>query len=152
MKLLTLLGRVGPALTFTLTAPSRPVLTISPRSPGRALPSSPPRDPSRVCTVDSSDPTADAGPALVAAATQCNDGGTVVLAEGETYTIASPTDLTFLRSVDLAVLGTVRFSTDVAYWQEEAFAYAYQDTRLFWRFGGTDVNLFGLGVGVIDGM
>ncbi|KAI1497799.1 polygalacturonase [Biscogniauxia marginata] len=139
---------VGLGLSFV--APQRPDLHVGPKTPTKPLPYSPPRDASRICTVDPTTP--DAGPALLQAAKDCNEGGTVVFLENTTYTIASPVDLTFLKGIDIAILGNVRFSDDVTYWQTTAFEYAYQNTHLFWRFGGEDVNIYGLGVGVIDGL
>ncbi|KAI0018736.1 polygalacturonase [Xylariomycetidae sp. FL0641] len=139
---------LGVALSATLSP--RPELSVGPKSLARPLPQSPPRQDSKVCTVDAS--VEDAGPALIEAATECNDGGTVVFSENATYTIASPVDLTFLKSIDIAILGTVNFSDDVEYWQTASFSYAYQDTHLFWRFGGEDVNIYGDGKGTLDGL
>ncbi|KAH9906904.1 polygalacturonase [Xylariomycetidae sp. FL2044] len=130
--------------------PERPSLNAGPKSLSKPLPASPARDPARICNVDPA--VEDAGPAFVQAAQDCNDGGTVVFLPNETYTISTPVDLTFLKSIDIALLGTVTFSDDVLYWQPILFEYAYQDTHLFWRFGGEDVNIFGLGLGLIDGV
>ena len=103
------------SVALALTLPSRPPLSISPKSPSTPLSPSPPRDPSRLCTVDPS--AADAGAELVRAATECNDGGTVVFSPNTTYTITTPTDLRFLKHIDVAILGTVKFSEDVEWWQ-----------------------------------
>lgn len=135
------------AASFSL--PDRPRIDVSPKSLVPGLPESPSRDSSRICIVD---PLAeDAGPELIKQANECNNGGTVVFLPDETYRIDSPTDLTFLEHVDIAILGTVTFSEDIEYWQTAAFTIAFQDTTLFWKFGGEDVNIYGLGVGTIDG-
>jgi galacturan 1,4-alpha-galacturonidase len=139
----------GTPFPSPFSLPALPELRISPKTPSTPLPPISARDVSRVCVVDPD--AADAGPALVSAAQDCNDGGTVVLLPDTTYTIASPTDLTFLQSIDILILGTVVFSDDVEYWQTRAFEYAYQDTHLFWKFGGSDVNIYGLGIGTLDG-
>ncbi|KAJ8119921.1 hypothetical protein ONZ43_g3237 [Nemania bipapillata] len=138
------------AATTSFSLPILPTLTPGPKAPSIPFPPSAARDPSKICVVDPE--VADAGPALISAAHSCNNGGTVVLLPDTTYTIASPTDLTFLQSVDILILGTIVFSDDVEYWQTTAFEYAYQGTHLFWKFGGTDVNIYGLGIGTLDGL
>ncbi|KAJ3560858.1 hypothetical protein NPX13_g9160 [Xylaria arbuscula] len=138
------------AASTNFTLPTLPTLTIGPKTPSDPFPISAARDPSKICVVDPE--VEDVGPALVAAAQECNNGGTVVLLPDTTYTIASPTDLTFLQSIDILILGTVVFKDDVEYWQTTAFPYAYQDIHLFWKFGGHDVNIYGLGTGLLDGL
>ncbi|KAI0402327.1 glycoside hydrolase family 28 protein [Xylaria palmicola] len=144
------LAATATATTIPFTLPALPSLTAGPKTPATPFKPRAARDASRICIVE--DGGVDSGPALVAAARDCNNGGTVVLLPETTYTIASPTDLTFLKSVDILVLGTVVFSDDVEYWQTRAFAYAYQDSYLFWKFGGEDVNVYGLGIGTLDGL
>lgn len=146
-KLVVVSGLVSAAASFVL--PERPSLSVFPKTLHKPFPHSPPRNPLKICIVDPK--ATDAGPALIKAAKKCNNGGTVVFLPDVTYTINTPTDLTFLKHVDIAILGTVTFSDDVEYWQTTAFAIPYQDTHLFWKFGGTDVNIFGLGIGTIDG-
>ncbi|KAI0479844.1 glycoside hydrolase family 28 protein [Xylaria cf. heliscus] len=138
------------ATTTSFSLPALPNLVAGPKTPYTPFPPSATRDTSKICVVDPN--VADAGPALISAAQDCNNGGTVVLLPDTTYRIASPTDLTFLQSVDILILGTVVFSDDVEYWQTRAFGYAYQDSHLFWKFGGKDVNIYGLGIGTLDGL
>ncbi|KAK1238531.1 hypothetical protein MKX07_006677 [Trichoderma sp. CBMAI-0711] len=80
---------------------------------------------------------------------RCNRGGTVVL--NEEYVIASPLDLTFLESVDVAITGTIKFTNDIDFWVVNSFKYDFQNSSAFWRFGGKDVNIYGGGHGLIDG-
>jgi hypothetical protein len=110
---------------------------------------SPARDPSRVCVVPSS--VGDVTPALIAAAHECNNGGTVIFPAGANYTIATAADLTFLQSIDIAILGTVVFKDDLDYWQTHGYNYTFQGATLMWRFGGQDVNIYGLGEGGLNG-
>jgi galacturan 1,4-alpha-galacturonidase len=149
--ILTIKATITGATAPRFSLPALPTLTIGPKTPSTPFAStrSVARDASKVCVVDPH--AVDAGPALISAARDCNNGGTVVLLPDTTYTIASPTDLTFLQSIDILILGTVVFSDDVEYWQTKAFGYAYQNTHLFWRFGGRDVNIYGLGIGTLDG-
>ncbi|PQE07854.1 Exopolygalacturonase A protein [Rutstroemia sp. NJR-2017a WRK4] len=131
-------------------SPSRPNIKPYPKTPSKAFPVSAARDPKRTCTVASG--TGDATPAILAAAHKCNNGGTVYFPAGQTYTVATALDLTFLSSVDFAILGTIQFKDDLTYWQAHAFQYKFQTASLFWRFGGKDVNIYGAGTGVIDGL
>lgn len=137
------------ATASTALGPNRPSVKCHPKSPSHPFPSSPPRHSQRVCTVPAG--TADAGPDILAAAHKCNYGGTVYFPAGQTYTIATSLDLTFLVNIDFAILGNIQFKDDLTYWQANAFQYKFQSVSLFWRFGGRDVNIYGLGTGVIDG-
>jgi hypothetical protein len=69
----------------------------------------------------------------------------------EEYVIASPLDLTFLESVDVAITGTIKFTNDIDFWVVNSFKYDFQNSSAFWRFGGKDVNIYGGGHGLIDG-
>lgn len=134
---------------------ARPDFLPYPFNSGRPLPPSPPRN--RTCFVQPGDPEGggdeggefDDAPAILAAFESCNGGGTVVL--DQSYTIASPLDLTFLAHVDVALSGTVRFGNTVDYWSENSFKYNFQNMSGYWQFGGEDVNIYGGGVGVLDG-
>ncbi|KAF4921537.1 Exopolygalacturonase A [Colletotrichum viniferum] len=117
--------------------PPRPSITPFPKAPGRALPFSPARDPSKVCIVCPKS-GGDSAAAILKAAHDCNNGGTVVFMPNATYTISSRVDLTFLKHIDFAILGTIVFNDD--------------NVNLMWRFGGEDVNIYGLGQGTIDGL
>ncbi|KAL4868444.1 hypothetical protein BDV12DRAFT_209246 [Aspergillus spectabilis] len=107
-----------------------------------------PYAPDRVCVVPSG--TEDAGPHIIRAAHRCNHGGTVFFPPGD-YLIATAVDLTFLDRVDFAIWGSISFTQDADHWKSRTFKYKFQDARLFWRFGGTHVNIYGNGRGVIEG-
>ncbi|TLD23310.1 hypothetical protein PspLS_07071 [Pyricularia sp. CBS 133598] len=114
------------------------------------FPASPPRDLSRVCRVTGSGSIdRDDSQAILEAMHKCNDGGGVIL-EGK-ITVAKALDLTFLRHIDVAITGTIKFTDNVAYWEAKSFKYRFQDSSSFWKWGGEDVNIFGHGVGEIDG-
>ncbi|GKT80662.1 LOW QUALITY PROTEIN: exopolygalacturonase [Colletotrichum tofieldiae] len=147
--LIPVVSTVG--LVASYDVPPRPNIVPSPKTPTRPLPVSPPRDPSRVCIVCPKT-NGDSAPTILKAAHDCNDGGTVVFMPNATYRIASRVDLTFLKHIDFAILGTIVFSDDVKYWQTNTFAYRYQNINLMWRFGGEDVNIYGLGQGLIEGL
>lgn len=130
---------------------ARPNITPFPLNTGSPTYISPARHANRTCVVPPSTNGSDAGPAILSAFQTCNDGGTVVL--DAAYTIASPLDLTFLRHVDVALTGTVSFDPDIAFWTGAAGAFPirYQNSSTFWKIGGEDVNIFGGGVGTVDG-
>ncbi|KAF7555558.1 hypothetical protein G7Z17_g2061 [Cylindrodendrum hubeiense] len=128
---------------------TRPEIKAWPHSPGTHNSVSPSRSRSRYCTVKPTKNGGDDAGNILKAFHKCNDGGTVVL--DANYTIASPLDLTFLKHIDVAITGTVNFATNISYWTDHMFKYAYQDATAFWRFGGKDVNIFGHGVGVLNG-
>ncbi|CAG9940021.1 unnamed protein product [Clonostachys rosea f. rosea IK726] len=136
------------ALDIPSSLVQRPNIQIGPYHTGKPFPVSAARDPNKLCRVKA-ERCKDSAPAILKAFKDCNHGGTVIL-DGN-YTIASPLDLTFLDSIDVAILGTIKFTDKWEYWVEHSFKYAFQDSSTFWRFGGKDVNIFGHGFGTIDG-
>jgi galacturan 1,4-alpha-galacturonidase len=127
----------------------RPEIKAGPHNPGRPHHVCPPRQKNKYCRVKPGKQGHDDAKSILAAFHQCNHGGTVVL--DANYTIASPLDLTFLRNLDVALTGTVNFGTNVSYWVEHSFKYDYQNSSSFLKIGGEDVNIFGHGVGLING-
>ncbi|KAI1081031.1 glycoside hydrolase family 28 protein [Whalleya microplaca] len=141
-------------LTYNTNIPARPHLEPSPFNARQALPISPPRTIGRYCHVQPGRRRArDDAPQIFRAFEDCNDGGTVVL--DKSYLIGSPLDLTFLKHVDVVITGEIAFDdSDVYYWADNSFKYAFQNQSVFWKLGGEDVNIYGdLGneLSVIDG-
>ncbi|KAI0487635.1 polygalacturonase [Xylaria cf. heliscus] len=126
---------------------SRPNIEPFPHNSGRLKPYSPPR--TKTCSVTALGGGEDDALQILDAFHDCNNGGTVVL-DGD-YTIATALDLTFLDSVDVALSGSITFKPDIDYWVANSFKYAFQSSTTFWKIGGRDVNIYGGGVGVIDG-
>ncbi|KAJ8131977.1 hypothetical protein O1611_g1646 [Lasiodiplodia mahajangana] len=129
------------------TALSRPNIKPFPHNSGRAKPHSPVR--TKACSVTALGDGKDDALNILNAFHECNNGGTVVL--DKDYTIATALDLTFLDSVDVALSGSITFKPDIDYWVANAFQYDFQISRAFWKIGGKDVNIYGGGVGVING-
>ncbi|KAK7927406.1 galacturan 1-4-alpha-galacturonidase [Apiospora marii] len=77
---------------------------------------------------------------------KANHGGTLYLPKDELYVIGQPLDLTFLDDVQIHWDGEVKFTNDTPYWQAHAFAHPFQNSLMFWKWGGRDVRLFGEGV------
>ncbi|KAI0007842.1 glycoside hydrolase family 28 protein [Xylariaceae sp. FL0662B] len=140
--------------TYNGHIPARPRLEPGPFNVGQALPFSPPRIKGRYCQVEPGCESArNDAPQILKAFEECNDGGTVVL--DKSYVIGSPLDLTFLKHVDVVITGEIAFDdSDVYYWAENSFKYAFQNQSTLWKLGGEDVNVYGdLGneLSVIDG-
>ncbi|KAH9204166.1 pectin lyase fold/virulence factor [Leptodontidium sp. 2 PMI_412] len=103
----------------------------------------------KVCNVKGG--TSDDSDAILKAFQQCNNGGHVILNTGVVYTVGKALDLRFLKHIDWEIRGTLKFTNDTTYWQENSFKYDYQSISGFFALGGTDVNVFGGGRGLIDG-
>ncbi|KAI1734831.1 polygalacturonase [Xylaria scruposa] len=126
---------------------SLPDIEPFPHNSGRLKPVSSPR--TKSCSVTALGSGEDDASQILDAFHDCNNGGTIVL-DGD-YTIATALDLTFLDSVDVALSGSITFKADIDYWVANSFKYAFQSSTAFWKIGGRDVNIYGGGVGVIDG-
>jgi galacturan 1,4-alpha-galacturonidase len=102
----------------------------------------------RTCVAEShNDLKTDDAENVLQAIQDCNDGGHVIFAGKQTYTIASPLNLTGLSSVDLDIQGTLSFPSDnLTYWQANSFDLQYQNATSFFILGGTDINVYGPGV------
>lgn len=101
----------------------------------------------RTCVAEShNDLKTDDAENILAAVQACNNGGHVIFAEKQTYTIASPLNLTGLSSVDLDIQGTLNFPSDnLTYWQANSFDLQYQNATSFFILGGSDINVYGWG-------
>lgn len=140
------LAATGSALSLT-----RPNTQPFPLTTGSPAYFSPPRVANKTCVVPASTNGSDSAPAILSAFQTCNNGGTIVL-DAE-YTISSPLNLTFLSHVDVSLTGSVSFTPDIAFWTGAGGAYpiTYQNSSTFWLLGGEDVNIYGGGVGTING-
>lgn len=105
-------------------------------------------DRNRTCVAEShNDPKTDDADNILQAVRDCNDGGHVNFAKKQTYTIASPLDLTGLSSIDFDIQGTLDFPADnLTYWQANSFDLQYQNATSFLMLGGSDINVYGSGV------
>ncbi|KAF9887955.1 hypothetical protein FE257_009477 [Aspergillus nanangensis] len=118
-----------------------------PKHPFHPLPPSPPRK--RTCHVPSNGDGTDDAHHVLSTLRKCNNGGKIVFDEDKEYTIGTAMDMTFLRHVDLEILGTIKFSNDTDYWQENSFRHGFQNATTFFQLGGVDVNVYG--GGTLDG-
>ncbi|KAK7430753.1 hypothetical protein QQZ08_002797 [Neonectria magnoliae] len=88
----------------------------------------------------------DVSDAFLRGLNKANHGGTLYLPEGHTYMIAKPLDLTWLNDVHIHLEGEIKFTNDTEYWQEHAFAHPFQNSLMFWKWGGKDIKIYGEGV------
>uniref|UniRef100_L2GH13 galacturonan 1,4-alpha-galacturonidase n=1 Tax=Colletotrichum fructicola (strain Nara gc5) TaxID=1213859 RepID=L2GH13_COLFN len=77
---------------------------------------------------------------------KANNGGTLYLPANQTFIIGKPLDLTWLNDVHVHWEGEIKFTNDTPYWQENAFTHPFQNSIMFWKWGGNKVKLYGEGV------
>ncbi|XHF96628.1 hypothetical protein AWENTII_000251 [Aspergillus wentii] len=118
-----------------------------PLQPFKSLPQSQTR--SKTCHVESNGDGSDDASHVLSALKECNNGGKVVFDEDKEYTIGTALDMTFLKHIDLEILGKIQFTNDTDYWQKNAFQQNFQNATTFFQLGGEDVNLYG--GGILDG-
>lgn len=88
--------------------------------------------------------TSDDAPAIKAALTQCNNGGTVVL--DKTYTIGSVLLTTGLSNVAIQLSGTVNLaSSNLSYWTSNSYQLTYQNAYTAWLISGNGIHIYGGG-------
>ncbi|KAL2820093.1 Exopolygalacturonase X-1 [Aspergillus granulosus] len=121
---------------------------VGPKPPFRPLPQSHSRK--KVCHVRSyGDSSRDDSDFILSALRKCNHGGKVVFDAHKEYTIGTALDLTFLKNIDLEILGRITFTPDTDYWQANSFRHGFQNATTFFQLGGEDVNVYG--GGTLDG-
>ncbi|KAF7587892.1 hypothetical protein BBP40_006598 [Aspergillus hancockii] len=116
---------------------------VTPKPPFRPLPASSGR--SKTCHVKTNGDGTDDSGYILSALKKCNNGGKVVFDEDKEYTIGTALDMTFLKHVDLEILGKITFTPDTDYWQANAFKHTFQNATTFFNLGGEDVNVYGGG-------
>lgn len=97
----------------------------------------------------SEDDLDDVSGAFYSGLQDANNGGTLYLPADQTFVIGKPLDLTFLDDVQVRLDGKILFTNDTAYWEENAYDYPLQSSRMFWKWGGNDIRIYGNGT--IDG-
>lgn len=101
----------------------------------------------RVVTIrPSANDTDDVSAQFKAGLERANHGGTLYLPADETFVIGQPLNLTFLSDVHLRLDGEILFTNDTAHWQSVAFTHPFQNTIMFWKWGGDKVKIYGKGI------
>ncbi|RYP47140.1 hypothetical protein DL768_006750 [Monosporascus sp. mg162] len=94
----------------------------------------------------SADDTDDVADEFLEGLKKANNGGTLYLPKGELFVIGKPLDLTFLDDVHVHWDGEVKFTNDTPYWQANAFSHPFQNSLMFWKWGGNDISIYGEGI------
>jgi galacturan 1,4-alpha-galacturonidase len=76
---------------------------------------------------------------------EANHGGLLDLPKGSTYVIGKPLDLTFLDNIHVRLDGEIKFTNDTPFWQANAFRHPFQNSIMFWKWGGKDIKFYGSG-------
>ncbi|KAF7715377.1 Galacturan 1,4-alpha-galacturonidase [Penicillium ucsense] len=152
MKVTSILAQaIGLTLSLSTLAESKDHRSRNdachPHHPFHPLPGSQHRH--KTCHVPSNGDGTDDSAHIISSLKKCNNGGKVVFDAEKTYTVGKAMDMTFLKNIDLEILGTIQFTNDTDYWQANSFKQVYQNATTFFQLGGTDVNVYG--GGTLDG-
>lgn len=114
------------------------------KNPHRHSPSTKPRKIVRIRS--SQHDTDDVADDLLAGIKKANHGGTLLLPKGKQFVIGKPLDLTFLDDVHVQLDGEIKFTNDTKFWQANAFHHPFQNSIMFWKWGGKNIKISGEGV------
>ncbi|GFZ44874.1 Exopolygalacturonase [Saitozyma sp. JCM 24511] len=127
---------------------NRPIVIPGPYPPSVPFPNPPGR--TRVCTVKTNGGGVDDSQNILDAFNKCNNGGHVIFPTNTTYTIGKTMDWSFLRSIDIEIQGTLKWTDNIDYWTHNNFNFAaVQNQSTFFKLGGDDVFIYG--GGTLDG-
>jgi hypothetical protein len=112
---------------------------------------SPGPGPSRNCVIHAAGDGSDDSPAIRQAFFECGKNGHITFQEGVVYNVQTTLELTNLSNVQVDLLGTILFSTDVRYWIQNGWYYEFQNISIAMGFSGDNITIDGHGVGTIDG-
>ncbi|KAH8887132.1 pectin lyase-like protein [Thozetella sp. PMI_491] len=93
----------------------------------------------------SANDTDDVADEFLAGLHKANHGGSLYLPKGKTFMLGKPLDLTFLNDIHVILDGELKFTNDTPFWQANAFRHPFQNTIMFWKWGGKNIKIFGHG-------
>ncbi|KAF2101749.1 glycoside hydrolase family 28 protein [Rhizodiscina lignyota] len=105
----------------------------------------------RTCVIPAAGDGSDDSPAIREAFRECGNGGHIVFQEDKTYSIETMLQLHNLSSVQVDILGTIMFSTDVRYWIRHGSYFWFQNISIALEFSGDHITIDGHDRGIIDG-
>lgn len=131
-------------LGLTLTAVSVP---LTPSAPSAYH---------KTCVVYPAPNASDSRPLIEAAFQECGHNtpstrSKILLPQNQTYNIDTFMNTTGLANVDIELLGTLLWSTNITYWLTHSQPVGYQNQSSAWWFGGEGIRWWGGGVGTLDG-
>lgn len=104
----------------------------------------------RTCIVPPSNPPgSDASSQILSTFKKCSKHATVVFEAGQTYTVGQPMNITGLFDVHISIEGTIQFTNNMTYWQENLILLNFQSAGTFWTIGGSHIRVDG--GGTVDG-
>ncbi|KAJ4425175.1 hypothetical protein N0V82_000230 [Gnomoniopsis sp. IMI 355080] len=102
------------------------------------------------CTLSPLGDNQDDVPQILEAFDECNNGGTVVFPENETFYIATRLN-PVIYDVTIEWKGTWLFSDDLDYWRNNSYPIAFQNHHAGFVISGERIHLNGYGTGKING-
>lgn len=103
------------------------------------------------CIIPAAGDGSDDAPAIREAFRDCGKGGHIVFQENVTYNVDTVLQLHNLSHIQVDLLGTILFSTDVRYWIQHGSYYWFQNITIAMEFSGDHITIDGHDKGVIDG-
>ncbi|PNP39744.1 hypothetical protein TGAMA5MH_08263 [Trichoderma gamsii] len=110
-----------------------------------------PSSPEHTCVIPALNDGRDDAPAIREAFNKCGNNGKVIFQKDTTYSIQTALQLHNLKNVQVDMLGTLEYSTDVRYWILHGSYYYFQNISIAMEFSGEDITIDGHGSGTIDG-
>ncbi|KAJ5919448.1 hypothetical protein N7466_010391 [Penicillium verhagenii] len=103
-----------------------------------------------ICTVKARGNRKDDVPNILEAFKKCNNGGTVVFPEDQSYWIATRLN-PVLNDVTIEWRGKWTFSDDLSYWRNNSYPIAFQNHHAGFVISGERISIDGYATGGIDG-
>ncbi|KAJ5946974.1 polygalacturonase [Penicillium verhagenii] len=103
-----------------------------------------------ICTVKARGNQKDDVPNILEAFKKCNNGGTVVFPEDQSYWIATRLN-PVLNDVTIEWRGKWTFSDDLSYWRNNSYPIAFQNHHAGFIISGEKISIDGYETGGIDG-
>ena len=104
-----------------------------------------------VCVIPAVGDGSDDSPAILQAFQACGQDGQITFAANTIYNVQTVLQLHNLSNVQIDLLGTILFSTDVRYWIQHGSYYHFQNISIAMEFSGEYITIDGHNQGVIDG-
>ena len=103
------------------------------------------------CTIPAYGDGRDDSQSIINAFNQCGTNGHIIFQENQTYFVEQVLQLQNLSKVQIDLLGTILFSTDVRYWIQHGSYFWFQNISIAMEFSGSYITIDGHNTGVIDG-
>ncbi|KAJ4490685.1 polygalacturonase [Lentinula aciculospora] len=104
----------------------------------------------KTCTVSASINGSDDAPAILEAFRLCGTNGLIQLHE-PLYHIESVMSTTGLSNVEIDLMGTMLWGTNLTYWVSSGIPLGYLNATTAWALGGDQIVFTGHDVGTLDG-